>query len=386
MSLEGFWSYVHADDDAEDGRIAHLARDLKKQFEMLTGEELTLFLDKDALKWGDGWRETIDESLSAVAFFVPVLTPRYFMRPECRREFQFFARRATKLGIKELVLPLHYVDVPALRNEAAGDDLVSLVTKFQWEDWRDLRFADIGSEPYRRGVGKLAARLSEVNRQVETLGSPALTADPDTTAENTLEEPLGFIDRMAASEEGMPKLVGIIEEVGKRIEEIGSILTEGAADIERANHQGMGFGARLIVARKIAVRLVEPVDRIWNLGNAYSSQLHEVDQGIRLLIPQVAIEVKENGDGREAACTFFLALRRLAAAARGGLGQAEQMAEMTVKSERLSRDLRPVLRRLKEGLTTMVEGREVTDGWVRLIESTGISCNQVSGNETEGRA
>ena len=49
---EGFWSYVHADDEAEDGRILRLARDVAGQFEMLTGEPLTLFLDKDAIKWG----------------------------------------------------------------------------------------------------------------------------------------------------------------------------------------------------------------------------------------------------------------------------------------------------------------------------------------------
>jgi len=37
-SIDGFWSYVHADDDAESGRIAQLARDVVAQFEMLTGE------------------------------------------------------------------------------------------------------------------------------------------------------------------------------------------------------------------------------------------------------------------------------------------------------------------------------------------------------------
>ena len=50
---EGFWSYVHADDEAEGGRILRLARDVAGQFEMLTGEPLTLFLDKDAIKWSD---------------------------------------------------------------------------------------------------------------------------------------------------------------------------------------------------------------------------------------------------------------------------------------------------------------------------------------------
>lgn len=49
----GFWSYVHADDEADAGRVAQLARDVVAQFEMLTGEPIELFLDRDALAWGD---------------------------------------------------------------------------------------------------------------------------------------------------------------------------------------------------------------------------------------------------------------------------------------------------------------------------------------------
>ena len=61
--FEGFWSYVHADDEAEAGRISRLAKDVRDQFEMLTGEPLALFLDKDALKWGERWRAKVDSGL-----------------------------------------------------------------------------------------------------------------------------------------------------------------------------------------------------------------------------------------------------------------------------------------------------------------------------------
>jgi hypothetical protein len=92
---QGFWSYVHADDAAEGGRITDLARHLQAQYEMLTGDALVLFLDRDALKWGDEWRNKVDESLAGIAFFIPLMTPRYFLSAECRRELQFVARVAT---------------------------------------------------------------------------------------------------------------------------------------------------------------------------------------------------------------------------------------------------------------------------------------------------
>ena len=45
-ALQGFWSYVHDDDRADGERISCLARDAVDQFQMLTGEEISLFLDK----------------------------------------------------------------------------------------------------------------------------------------------------------------------------------------------------------------------------------------------------------------------------------------------------------------------------------------------------
>ena len=55
---EGFWSYVHKDDQADSGRIVQLAHDVTAQYEVITGETISLFLDRDSLDWGDNWRET----------------------------------------------------------------------------------------------------------------------------------------------------------------------------------------------------------------------------------------------------------------------------------------------------------------------------------------
>ena len=183
---QGFWSYVHFDDEAEGGRVSQLARDVADQFEMMSGESISLFLDRDAIDWGQNWKERIDASLGSIAFFIAVMTPRYFMSAECRRELQFFVRRAAALGMKDLVLPLHYADVPELGRSDSNDELVNLVRSFQWEDWRSLRFADRSSEAYRRAVAQLASRLIEANRRPP--GMPVhINALP--SANTTLERP-----------------------------------------------------------------------------------------------------------------------------------------------------------------------------------------------------
>src|SRR5215467_3239804 len=180
----GFWSYVHDDDDAEGGRIVQLARDVVKQYELITGDSIEIFLDRASVAWGEDWRDKVDASLASILFFIAVITPRYFRSPECRRELQTFARRAEALGVKELVLPLLYVDMPEIYEASPVDELVTLVKKYQWVDWRNLRHEESASAKYRRAVALLANRLVETDQD---LASPDASFEVDVGASSTQE-------------------------------------------------------------------------------------------------------------------------------------------------------------------------------------------------------
>jgi hypothetical protein len=119
------------------------------------------------------------------------------------------------------------------------------------------------------------------------------------------------------------------------------------------------------------------VDRIWSFGNEFASQLHEVDQGVRLLIERSSIEVKECPESKVQWCSFFDAVRTMAAKTNLGMSSIQGMIESIGPLEKMSRDLRPVLRQLRRGLTAMVEAREVSEEWLHLIAGTGISCDEV---------
>jgi hypothetical protein len=217
---------VHADDKSDDGRIARLAKDVAAEFEMLTGEKIDLFLDKDAISWGEDWRNKIDDSLASIAFFIPVVTPRFFMSSECRRELRYFASRAKNLGVQELVLPLLYVDVPSLREDTPSDDLVALVKPFQWENWLELRFADVDSGEYRRGVARLAERLVEANKLAEEVNLVAAARELEPSLEDEDDSP-GLLDHLAAAEETLPQWQMTLEAISEEITEIGQIAQEG---------------------------------------------------------------------------------------------------------------------------------------------------------------
>jgi hypothetical protein len=197
------------------------------------------------------------------------------------------------------------------------------------------------------------------------------------SSEDTDDLP-GFIDRLATAEETLPKLVETITAISKDIKLIGQTMQGATADIQRNDKQTKGFAARLIVARRVARQLADPVERIRSFGNEFASQLHEVDQGIRIIIEHAASEIEREPESKAAVCEFFGAIRTMSTSAHHGLGSIQGMVDAIAPIEKMSRDLRPVMRRLRQGLTAMLEAREVTGEWIQMIEATGIQCDDAS--------
>jgi hypothetical protein len=130
---------------------------------LITGQDLELFLDREDLQWGHQWRLRINDALQETTFFIPVVTPRYFLSQECRNELLKFAGYARSLGAEELLLPILYVDVDDLK-EDSSDDAKALIAGTQYADWRDLRLFGESSEEYVRAVNKLARRLADISK------------------------------------------------------------------------------------------------------------------------------------------------------------------------------------------------------------------------------
>lgn len=124
-----------------------LADAVKEEYDLLTGSELNLFVDRDALEWGETWRDRIDTSLAQTTFFIAVISPRYFSRAECRQEFITFMSQATSLGLQEYLLPILFVDVLDLSDDSP-DELKAAVARTHSADWRTLRLLDSSDSKY----------------------------------------------------------------------------------------------------------------------------------------------------------------------------------------------------------------------------------------------
>jgi methyl-accepting chemotaxis protein len=163
--------------------------------------------------------------------------------------------------------------------------------------------------------------------------------------------------------------------IAHEIEAVGQIMTEATEEIQRLDRAGKGFGGRLHVAKKTARRLAEPSDHLAQLGGTFASQMHQVDGGIRALIQAVAEADPVDADELTPVCEFFSAIRLMAAASEPGLAQVEEMVNQATALETQSRDLRAPLRRMRHGLTLMLEARAVVREWVRMIDASGVDCN-----------
>ena len=364
----GFLSYAHLDDEAEGGRITQLARDVVGQYEMLTGEAIELFIDQDAIEWGTKWRQKIDDSLASVRFFIPIMTPRYFMRKECTRELEYFAERAKQLGITKLILPLHYVEVPELTDDSEKDGVLGMLSEYQYRDWRNLRFSDRASEPYRREVSAIAKYLVEANVTADQ-AVPEMDIAEKNGKEKGDDAP-GALDLLAGSERALPELVTTVSELTEQTSIIREIMHESQRRVSATTN----FRNRILEVRNVAMKLRAPTTNIDGLGKLYKSLLQEIDDGLRVIIAQAPEEIERDPEAKKQFCDLFTQIVELSVNSAKANEGMKTMIKGCHSLEQISRDIRPVIRRLRGALTVIVGEGKTTAKWKELIESSGVDC------------
>src|SRR5580658_4181047 len=147
QELVGFFSYSRDDDADSLGALTALRTRIQGELRGQLGrtaKAFRLWQDKEAIPSGSLWETEIKNAVGQAVFFIPIITPTVVASPYCRFELEAFLTREAELGRNDLVFPILYIDVPALENPSLRqkDEILSLIAKRQYVDWRQLRHQD----------------------------------------------------------------------------------------------------------------------------------------------------------------------------------------------------------------------------------------------------
>ena len=187
-----FMSYVNEDDRHDNGWMTQFRERLSGEVRMHTGEPFDIFQDRKDIAWGQQWQERINQSLDAVTFLIPILTPAFFKSATCRDELERFLKREETLGRSDLILPVYYVNCPVLSDKAKReqDELAQVVAARQYADWRELRFEDFTSSQLRKALAKMAQQIMEALERSQAEASrqqPEKESEEPSSSANTFQ-------------------------------------------------------------------------------------------------------------------------------------------------------------------------------------------------------
>jgi hypothetical protein len=131
------------------------------------------------------------------------------------------------------------------------------------------------------------------------------------------------------------------------------------------------MAGRVAAFRDLANELEPHADSIQNLSNAFTTQMNDIDLGIRAIFRQAELEIGQGvtqPDFVDQANEFLRILRDLSASADEGLGSLQVMIDSISAVENHSRNMRAVFRKLRRGLAILLDGRSVIGDWVALAD------------------
>ena len=168
--LVGFFSYSREDDEAFKGSLSALRDAIQGDLGAQLGRtrrNFRLWQDQEAIAPGEMWESQIAKAVEEAVFFIPIVTPRTVTSRYCKLEFESFLARERALGRDDLVFPIHYIQVPALLDEAEwrDDPVLSVIAKRQYVDWRSFRYVSVDTPAFGQAIDQFCEKIADTLRR-----------------------------------------------------------------------------------------------------------------------------------------------------------------------------------------------------------------------------
>jgi TIR domain len=351
-----FVSYARIDDKASYGRISQLIDGLAATYESSTGQSVGVFRDVESIKPGDDWRDRIRLGLSASSIFLAFISPAYLRSAGCREELiEFFAFLNANSSTR-LIIPLIFSSPDRILNEFSDDDLWVEVSKLQWLDISELRFADSGSGSWIRTLEAIADRISEVLRSVSS-DADVPSAEPEIKTSSQ-----GILERMAEIESRMPGMSSAIERYVVVMTRLGEEVGAATPAMQKADT----FAKKLAVSERLASSLTPIAEEMDMLAGQLVSDLNELTYVTRFV---TGIVTNSPGEATQDTLEFLATIRETADTGTDSLAAVDDFARSIGQALGYSKGLDKPLRRIRAANLKIADLRGIMSGWREEVDT-----------------
>ena len=369
LSVTGFFSYAHEDD--YNNVLTQLQNDLRHAYKVLTGQDLVLFFDRGDIKWGQKWQESINGGIESASFFIPVLSPCYFLSENCVGELSQYMSKMEEWNSADLILPIKWVnfDNNDLVNNSKLFLKVNEVVKHQWEDWTVLRFEEPLSKQYRVAINKMAEHLAEANQRItaaiEKEKIQSINGEEETVEETEeAEEPKEFYDE--SIRELFPwsqKLTNNLEELSSDVTKIGEIMNSGTSEINRMKNKSPQF--LLSITAKLGKELEKIADPYFQKAQDTADLIYSFDSKMNTIIDFLKSADSDDQEITQQIDSVIL-VSNTTSETRSKLNE---FIDSIKKIERMSRPLYKPLQKIKNATTICNSAFGLVEGWGLKLKS-----------------
>ena len=134
------------------------------------------------------------------------------------------------------------------------------------------------------------------------------------------------MDLIARLDDALPAWQQTIQAFTEPMAAITEIAHQTTAKIQSGDHEGKGFGHRVVVAREMATEMEHPSARMEDLGEQYAAQLLDIDPGVRALIA-LASEPGRSEEDQQSAQEMFQSIKGLVDVSRQSAGSIQEFAD-----------------------------------------------------------
>ncbi len=161
MRTIAFFSYARNDDHAVNGLLTKIRVRLEVEVRVRIGDEdLEVFQDTDDIAVGENWENRLRQAIDSAAVFIPVITPFYFTRSGCRKEFEIWLSNYRTIDERERIIPIKFLPLTAKKGNGSPNDRLRVeIEKIQYLDMQKYHSNMRISGGLKAAITKLAENI-----------------------------------------------------------------------------------------------------------------------------------------------------------------------------------------------------------------------------------